>query len=177
MNNAAGSVIASELSHHATLELVVPRTQALTAYTLSLEIYTEDPSQENKELCDVALKVYTMSMGPMECCTVTTGPGSGGSGGSDGPMGIMGSKYADVIGSVSPCRDFTSYLPHSSVARSVISHYPAGFLDYSETEFRDQTTGRVTHVNKKSKISPKHYSEWQRNRKPQEWNPSHTWHN
>ena len=55
---------------------------------------------ENKELCDVALKVYTMSMGPMECCTVTTGPGSGGSGGSDGPMAIMGSKYADVIGSV-----------------------------------------------------------------------------
>ena len=84
---------------------------------------------------------------------------------------------ADVIGSVSPCRDFTSYLSPSSVARSVISHYPAGFLDYSETEFRDQTTGRVTHVNKKSKISPKHYSEWQRNRKPQEWNPSHTWHN
>jgi len=100
LNNAAGSVIASELSHHATLELVVPRTKALTAYTLSLEIYTEDPSQENKELCDVALKVYTMSMGPMECCTVTTGPGSGGSGGSDGPMAIMGSKYADVIGSV-----------------------------------------------------------------------------
>ena len=58
----------------------------------------------------------------------------------------------------------------------MISHYPAGFLDYSETEFRDQT-GHVTHVNKKSKISPKHYSEWQRNRKPQEWNPSHTWHN
>ena len=62
------------------------------------------------------------------------------------------------------------------MARSVIPHYPAGFLDYSETEFRDQT-GHVTHVNKKSKISPKHYSEWQRNRKPQEWNPSHTWHN
>ena len=78
---------------------------------------------------------------------------------------IEAAKYADVIGSVSPCRDFTSYLSPSSVARSVISHYPAGFLDYSETEFRDQT-GHVTHVNKKSKISPKHYSEWQRNRKP-----------
>ena len=47
----------------------------------------------------------------------------------------------------------------------MISHYPAGFLDYSETEFRDQT-GHVTHVNKKSKISPKPFSEWQRNRKP-----------
>ncbi len=47
----------------------------------------------------------------------------------------------------------------------MISHYPAGFLDYSETEFRDQT-GHVTHVSKKSKISPKHFSEWQRNRKP-----------
>ena len=100
LNNAATAVVHSEVSYHGMLELVVPRTKALKAYTFALEIYTDDPSQENKELRDVALKVYNTSMGPMECCTVTTGPGSGGSGGSDGPMAIMGSKYADVIGSV-----------------------------------------------------------------------------
>ena len=49
----------------------------------------------------------------------------------------------------------------------MISHYPAGFLAYSETEVYDRD-GKVTHKNKKSKISPKHYSEWKRNGKPKE---------
>jgi len=142
LNNAIRQAIDSEFAVQQVELLAVSQAKALKAIDLSVKIMMEDPTdKKNQELLKFAQQVLneTSCAGSCSISIGQGGKGSVGSGSSNGPMDIMASEYADVI----------------------------GFLDYSETEVYDRD-GKVTHKNKKSKISPKHYSEWKRNGKPKE---------
>merc|ERR1712176_1025074 len=140
MNDAIRQAIDSESAVQKVELLAVSQAKALKAIDLCVKIMMEDPTdKKNQELLKFAQQVLneTSCAGSCSISIGQGGKGSVGSGGSNGRMDIMASEYADVI----------------------------GFLDYSETEVYDRD-GKVTHKNKKSKISPKHYSEWKRNGKP-----------